>query len=75
MGMESDSWSGTVLVTMVKWVTSSSRRPAGGDLEISRHRFPGLQRAGLGARRRVAPGRCWMEKTTAAGLLPRLAMR
>ena len=35
MGMASDSWSGTVLVRMVKWLTSSSRRPAGREISNS----------------------------------------
>src|ERR1019366_4166876 len=76
MGIASDSRSGTVLIRMVKWLTSSSCRPRGREISNSPAAdSPGCTRTGLGARASDAPGRFWMVKVTAPGLPPRLAMR
>src|ERR1039458_7227211 len=75
MGMLLVVWSGTVPVTIVKWLTSSRRSPAGSQISNSPCAVrPAATGTGFGSRSRLAPGNCTIEKITAAGFLPRFEM-
>ena len=75
MGMVSLLWSGRVPARMLKWLTSS--RCAAGGRETSNIPWmdvPGCTGNGFCESVSDAPGNRSMEKITAAGFLPRLAM-